>query len=168
MDVKRAFTLSLALLLLVSLLSGCGLLLPGWQNAGTETAPTEEPERRPHAVEIGGVSIYVDDSKYERYQPAAEVYTRISDGPLDEFVPSASYGDVFPYVAGRLFTSYEDGYSWGDCYLYGLADSKGRMLTDGIYTAAYPLYCYVPGSYDYIQLPFLQVTRYRDASVRPR
>ena len=160
MDAKRAFALSLALLLLVTLLSGCGTPL-----TGTETDPTGEPARYPHAVEIGGVSIYVDDSKYERYQPAAEICTPISDGPLDEFVPSTGYGDVFPYVAGRLFTSSEDGYSWGGNYLYGLADSKGRMLTAGIYVSAYPLYCYFPGSYDYKQLPYLQVTRYRDASV---
>ncbi len=171
MNAKRAFALSLALLLPVSLLSGCGTLRLGRGNARLETglpeepAPTEPAVRHPRAVDVGGVSIYVDDTQYERYQPAEEICTPISDGPLDEFVPATSYGDVFPYVAGRLFTSTEDGYSWGDCYLYGLADSKGRMLTDGIYTAAYPLYCYVPGSYDYVQLPFLQVTRYRDASV---
>lgn len=166
MNVKRAFALTLALLLLLSLLSGCGTLLPGWKNAGTETDPTEESAvRQPHAVEIGGVSIYVDDSKYERYQPVEEICTPISDGPPDEFVPSTSYGDVFPYVAERLFTSTEDGYGWGGNYLYGLADSKGRMLTGGIYTSAYPLYCYVPGSYDNVQLPFLQVIRCRDASV---
>ena len=164
MDVKRALSLWLALLLLLSLLSGCGTLLPGWGN--TEADPTEESTvRHPRAVEVGGVSIYVDDSKYERYQPAEEICTPISDGPLDEFVPSTGYGDVFPYVAGRLFTGTEDGYGWGGNYLYGLADSKGRMLTGGIYTAAYPLYCYVPGSNGSKQLPFLQLTRYRDASV---
>lgn len=164
MNVKRTLALSLALLLLLSLLSGCGTLLTGRDNAVTETDPTE-PVRYPRAVEVGGVSIYVDDSKYERYQPVEEICTPISDGPLDAFVPSPSYGDVFPYVAERLFTSTEDGYGWGGNYLYGLADSKGRMLTGGIYTSAYPLYCYVPGSYDNVQLPFLQVIRYRDASV---
>ena len=182
MNVKRALALSLTLLLLVTLLTGCaGVLLPGREKenetadptdepaatepASTEPASTEPAVRRPHAVEVGGVSIYVDDTRYERYQPVQEVCMPISDGPLNDFVPSTSYGDVFPYVAGRLFSSTEDGYSWGGVYLYGLADSEGRMLTDGIYADAYPLYCEVPGDYSSKQLPFLVVTRYRDASV---
>ena len=175
MDRKRALALILALVLLVSLLAGCDQLRPAKEKTKkttepsgevvpTEPAPTETAAPRPRAADVGGVSIYIDDSKYARYQPEEEICTPLPNGTMDRFVPSLDYGDVFPYVAGRLYTSTEDGYSWAASQTYGLADSKGRMLTGGIYSGAYPLYCSTPHYYAEC-MPYLIVSRYTDWEV---
>ncbi len=165
MNRKRAVSLLLAAVLLLTLPAGCSKpdSKKGGKDDPAETAAPTVPQ--PRSVEVGGVQIYLDESQYTPYKPEEQICTPISEGPLDEFKPSMHYGDVFPYVAGRLYSGSEDGYSWETGNLYGLADSQGRMLTDGIYVSAYPLYSYLPGSDGDERLPFIVVTRNTDVTV---
>ncbi len=174
MKRTRLIALLLAAVLLVSLLSGCELPgkagdRPKKTEAPAQTVPPTEPTEpapKPRTADVGGVKIRIDESGYAPYAPKQEKYTRLADGPLEDFVPSLSYGTVFPYVAGRLYGSSEDGYVWqeGSSRTYGLADSQGRLLTDGVYTTVYPLYNYLSGGIN-ARLPYLEVTRYPDVKV---
>ena len=103
----------------------------------TEAAATEAPEapKQPRfsgSVTAGGFRVHTDDSAYTPYSAPKPLYTRLREGPLEDFEPSPDYGAVYPYIAARIFSSGE-GDGWEDGARYGFVDRSGRILTDGSY-----------------------------------
>lgn len=130
--------------------------------ATTSTEPiVTEPPFFSGSVTAGGFRVRTDDSAYVPYAGGAR-YTRLREGPLSVFEPSADYGAVYPYQAARLFGSSEDGSAWEQGELYGFVDGDGRILTDGIYTRVRVMSCfdYVTETTHY--LPFWIVGRVKD------
>ena len=128
----------------------------------TTTEPiVTEPPLFSGSVTAGGVRVRTDDSAYVPYAGAAR-YTRLREGPLPAFEPSADYGAVYPYQAARLFGSAEDGEAWEQGGFYGFVDGDGRILTDGIYTRvrAMSFFDYVTDTTRF--LPFWIVGRVMD------
>lgn len=100
--------------------------------AATEApAPPEQPLFS-GSVTAGGFRVHTDDSSYTPYTAPKPLYTRLREGPLEEFEPSADYGSVYPYIAARVFLS-ADNDGWENGARYGFVDRGGRILTDGIY-----------------------------------
>ena len=99
--------------------------------AETTVGPRETQSEPPgHSV---GYRVWTDYTNYTDYQPVLRKYTRLSEDPLPEFVPSDSYGRVFPYIASLRYISSEDGFSWRAGAAWGMMDASGRILTDGVY-----------------------------------
>lgn len=135
--------------LLLLLLGVCLLLAAcGGKNEATEASPTAETAAAGPAGELafsgsvtaGGLRVYTDASAYTPYSGRKAFYTRLREGPLEEFVPSPDYGWVHPYAAAYLFNTnqYYDMEPGEPCFwrigtLYGFADNTGRILTDGLY-----------------------------------
>lgn len=113
---------------------------PGYQAQGTPTA--------------GGVLVYTDPSAYRPWGGFEAKYTRLREGPLTEFEPSADYGAVYPYLATQLFAADPDGYTNSRGGRYGLVDAGGRILTDGIYSGIEALPRYEEGEEALTFLPF--------------
>lgn len=138
----------------------------------TPTAPPTETPTEPALfdgdVTAGGYRVHTDTSAYQPYVPPKAVYTRLADGPLESFIPSPDYGEVYPYIAAHVFGSEgNDGWRAGSCC--GIVDRNGRILTDGIYSGIRTLsnWDYEHNSVRY--LPFwvvqkvLGVTRHEEA-----
>ncbi|MCR4927708.1 MAG: substrate-binding domain-containing protein [Lachnospiraceae bacterium] len=91
----------------------------------------------------------VDWNYYEKaLNDDEEIYTRLSEGALPDFVSSNDYGFVFPYCGVRAkmprVEEYEDpshDYEWidGDTYniKYGFCSSNGVILTDPCFNDHY-------------------------------
>ena len=123
--MKRAI---LILICIALLLAGCDAGQPaGTQQsaaeASTEPAGTAEPPRTEATASVsaateapgtepsqagyqaqgtptaGGVLVYTDPSAYQPWGGFEAKYTRLREGPLTEFEPSADYGAVYPYQA---------------------------------------------------------------------
>lgn len=126
--MKRAFLLLLCAALL---LTACGREV----SAGETTAP--EPDETQYRAQgtptADGVLVHTDPSAYRAQDGARAQYTRLREGPLTEFEPSADYGAVYPYTASWLFYSDPEGYSGKMGACYGFVDRQGRILTDGVY-----------------------------------
>ena len=68
------------------------------------------------------------------------VYTRLSDGPLNDLTASPDYGTIYPYAGVPMYDSYidENGetVTYASGYLCGFMDESGRLLTDPVYSRA--------------------------------
>lgn len=126
------------LLTAVLLLGGCALTdtpEPSETEAPTQAtqASTEAPAEPHYTTTAGGITVKSDYSAYTaRVAPEAK-YTRLSEGPLPELLPSEDYGAIYPYIGSELYSS---EYDFSAGYLYGMVDENGRILTDPVYTSA--------------------------------
>ena len=139
------------------------------QTSSQPTQATTEPRETSlfsGSVTTGGLHVHTDVSAY-RPRSSQAVYTRLSDGPLEEFVPSDDYGAVYPYTTAQLYSSTLEGYSWSSGSYQGFVDRSGRILTDGIYTGIEPAIRYVYEAFeeDTDYLPFWIVSRVDSANV---
>lgn len=179
--MKKRFLASLCLLLLLlsactqpqSAQTGTASANPVSESAAQTTVPTvpdttaaKEPPLFSGSVTTGGLHVHTDVSAY-RPRASQSVYTRLSDGPLEKFVPSEDYGAVYPYAAAQLYSSSEDGFSWPCGDYLGFVDAGGRILTDGIYTSIQPATIYDYDAFgDHIRrLPIWIVSRVDPANV---
>lgn len=128
---------------------------PGYSAGGTPTA--------------GGVLVWTDPSAYRPYSGSEAKYTRLREGPLDQFEPSDDYGAVYPYAAARAFENLEYGGARSIGYRYGFVDRSGRILTDGIYSDAYPMSGYSEGYRNTVgRQPFWIVRQMKGYTVETR
>ena len=169
----------LAILCLLLLLSAChrpeqpSTATDASESAQTSSQPaqtTTEPRETSlfsGSVTTGGLHVHTDVSAY-RPRASQAVYTRLADGPLEEFVPSDDYGAVYPYTTAQLYGSTEDGYSWSSGSYQGFVDSSGRILTDGIYTDITPATIYNYDAFGYYsrRLPLWIVSCVDPSSLR--
>ncbi len=138
---------------------------PGTEPTVPATEPPVETAFFSGSVTAGGFRVRTDVSAYAPSAGSAR-YTRLREGPLSSFEPSADYGAVYPYQAARLFGSAENGEAWEQGGFYGFVDGNGRILTDGIYTRIRVMSCF-----DYVTettrfLPFWITGRVREPIVR--
>lgn len=107
----------------------------------SEPEPAETGWRAEGSRTDGGVLVWTDPSAYRPYGGFGAKYTRLREGPLDQFEPSDDYGAVYPYVAEWMNrNSYDmDSYEDPAIYAYGFVDRSGRVLTDGVYRDVKPL-----------------------------
>lgn len=59
-------------------------------------------------------------------EPLREVYTRLSDEPMEELVPSEDYGPLLTYIGGIISGS------WSDYDKYGLVTRQGQIVLDPV------------------------------------
>ena len=129
--MKRLLCLLLTAALL---LGGCALTdTPEPSETEAPTQSTEAPTEPHYATTAGGITVKSDYSAYTaRVAPEAK-YTRLSEGPLPELLPSEDYGAIYPYIGSELYST---EYDFSAGYLYGMVDENGRILTDPVYTNA--------------------------------
>ena len=129
-----------------------------------ETTPPETGYQAGGSTTAGGITVHTDPSAYEPYAGSGAKFTRLREGALDHFEPSDDYGEVYPYVAARMFGCDKEGNSWQLGSMYGLVDRNGRILTDGIYTKLTPLNYvdYESPTYENNYQPFWVTMRYGD------
>ena len=129
--MKRLLCLLLTAALL---LGGCALTdTPEPSETEAPTQSTEAPTEPHYATTAGGITVKSDYSAYTaRVAPEAK-YTRLSEGPLPELLPSEDYGAIYPYIGSELYST---NYDFSAGYLYGMVDENGRILTDPVYTNA--------------------------------
>ncbi len=112
---------------------------------------TEEETEAPTPEPVDWI-VHTDWSAYQPKLKSKVSYTRLAPGPLDHFEPSEDYGGVYPYVSECLYWGGYRGYDDRVGNRYGLADRTGRILTDGIYDAAYQMGGQI--GEDYVHQPF--------------
>ena len=129
--MKRLLCLLLTAALL---LGGCALTdTPEPSETEAPTQSTEAPTEPHYATTASGITVKSDYSAYTaRIAPEAK-YTRLSEGPLPELLPSEDYGAIYPYIGSELYST---EYDFSAGYLYGMVDENGRILTDPVYTNA--------------------------------
>lgn len=124
------------------------LLLAGCQAEENNTAPEPEPVKIPaedspaHPAET--VTVHWDT--LEERTPAVSTAKRLSDGPLEDFIPG-DYGVVVPYIGGeqRVCEGYWEAGgkpAYTTQYLYGFCTTDGTILTDPVYQDIYRLEWY--------------------------
>ncbi|MBO4689207.1 MAG: substrate-binding domain-containing protein [Clostridiales bacterium] len=72
--------------------------------------------------------VKVNWAYYEPSEVPDPIYTRVQDGPIDDFIAGSDYGRVIPF-AGALKQDY--GYDFADTI--GFIDENGRIVCDPIY-----------------------------------
>ena len=134
-------------------------------------APAAAPDETPDATleETPGTapshpsdpSVHTDWSQLTPYEPFEAVGSRLTDGPMDELVPSEGYGLLVPYTGGGVSYQYqwdESGATW-QLDRYGLATLDGVMVTDPVYDGVYQVTAYREDLGEAVQAPFWQLTR---------
>ena len=134
--MKRMTALLMVLGLLCGLFVGCG-----GTHGETEMAQTE-----PQSVQSEPTTTQAEPEPTQteptETEPAPEIvynytakYTRLSDEPLNELVPSEEYGCILPFQAEAV-----DGFVCGDAYVNtGFIDASGRIIVDPVYQTVCPL-----------------------------
>jgi hypothetical protein len=100
----------------------------------TATSVPMAPSPPPPIIE----GVYTDYSMYAPRVPdvIAEIYTRISEEPLPELLPSDSYGELLPYSVAVYNADYVS-----DIYhLDGLVTTSGMIVTDPVFDFTFQLY----------------------------
>ena len=136
MKVKR-FSAAFLLMAFAVLLASCRAGEPG------ETAPgtSDTPAASAAVTAVPGSGVWTDFSVLTPYKPLEEVYTRLSDGPMTELVPSDDYGALLPYTGIKVFS--ENGYELAG--LKGLVTRDGMIVTDPVYATVYRMAVYDQG-----------------------
>ena len=111
----------------------------------SEETTTEETTVEPSVITVESnmysdeeAPIVVDWDNYQSADKKPNVFTRMSDEPIDDFTPSEEYGYVMPYIGtrynGEIVNSpeYEDG-TTRTMDKYGFCDSNGRIITDPVF-----------------------------------
>lgn len=118
--MRRGMVLGTALALL---LTGCA------------QAPAEETPVRSLSP------VYTDWSGLTPYQPPRDQYTRRYETYTDTLIPAGDYGPLIPF-AGAVCTRTE-GLRWTEDYqLYGLVTLEGEVVTDPVFSNAFPIVSY--------------------------
>ena len=106
-----------------------------------ETDETFEPQSPAVTTIPADAPVAVDWDNYQAPEKKQDKYTRISDDPITDFVPSDEYGMIYPFLASRGNSAYVDEYETGMSYhgfeSYGLCDKEGRIVCDPVFSNAY-------------------------------
>ena len=106
-----------------------------------ETDETFEPQSPAVTTIPADAPVAVDWDNYQAPEKKQDKYTRISDDPITDFVPSGEYGMIYPFLASRGNSAYVDEYETGISYhgfeSYGLCDKEGRIVCDPVFSNAY-------------------------------
>ena len=111
-----------AVLLLALLLTACATPQP----AAPSSAPTDAPAQ-------SGVTVKTDYSAYTPHTALEPLYTRLSEDFISDLQPSEDYGRLYPFAGSTLTHATEDGHGYQAGSLYGMVDSKGRIVADPVY-----------------------------------
>jgi hypothetical protein len=136
--------------LLPMLLSACSQSTPG-------TAPSEASPAPSYQI-VDGYAIKTDYSGLKPYEPPAEKYTRLSEGPLPELKPADNYGTLLPYAGETL---YGEG-GWSVSSLYGFVTKDAKIVTDPVYTSVWQGYYYNPGTASGTYVPAYHLQKLTD------
>ena len=159
---------ALALVICLGLcLGGCTDSIQSDPNNGPEDPPaqtgpdisdgTDSPQE-PETPSNGdrGPNVHVDWSVLEPYVPDEPVYTRLSDGPMEELIPSDSYGPLIPFLGDKL-----GGEDTGN--RYGLMTLSGEIVLDPVLSNVWDG-ASVGGYYNSKPLPYYVLTKSTTAS----
>ena len=83
-------------------------------------------EETPPAASDWHSGIKTDWSQLTPYEPPEDIYSRLSEAPLSELVPSPDYGPLLPYIGERL-------YCYNEGSLFGFVTADGAIVTDAVY-----------------------------------
>lgn len=104
------------------------------------TDETFEPQSPEVTTIPADAPVAVDWDNYQAAEKKQDIYTRISDDPITDFVPSDEYGMIYPFLASRSNSAYVDEYETGISYhgfeSYGLCDKEGRIVCDPVFSNA--------------------------------
>jgi hypothetical protein len=126
-------------ILLPMLLTSCTRLPPGSLPGSSVSAPQSSAPPSPSASPLAEEptawhsGVQTDYTHLTPYEPPAEKYARLSDGPMTELVPSDTYGSLLPYVGATMYGS--EGYR--TIRHYGLVTKDGMIVTDPVFSDAY-------------------------------
>ena len=130
--MKRIISMLLLGAVLLGLLCGCA-------TQPTPTEPTSEPATEPastlsppkdYTVTPGGIAVSTNYDAYTtKDRTVTPQFTRLSDEAMPELTARDDYGAIFPYVGTVTDTGYMTSPT------YGFADSKGRLITDPVYSS---------------------------------
>ena len=101
---------------------------------------------------LSGRDVYVDFSKYTPNGGSAAVFSILPGGTPEELVPSADYGQIFPYYGTLQYTDYGmEGEEYLVGGLKGFFSEKGTVLCKPVYADIFriPYDWNTPGS-DYV------------------
>ena len=89
-----------------------------------DTAPAGNPD----------VPVSAQWSAFQEIAKEPEVFTRLKEERITDFVPSSDYGAVIPFLGVDNETNFVEGQK-----LYGLMDQNGRIICDPVFDDAYYL-----------------------------
>ena len=110
--------------------------VPDPNQSPTTSAPAPDPNHNLNPDMKWDVK--TDYSGLTPYQPLHNAYSRLSDGPLPELIPSDRYGMLLPYEGAYAASEY----SGLQVMKYGLVTAGGLVVTDAVYDYAARAYGY--------------------------
>jgi hypothetical protein len=146
MKQKLSRLLLILLIIPVVLMTSCKKIPAGASDTTPVPASTSasQESETPNDIKTDWDSgVKTDYSGLTDYKPPREIYTRLSDGPLDELQPSDHYGKLLPYIGETMYIS-EAMYSgpYSAMFEYGLMTEEGMIVTDPLYSNIYHGYYY--------------------------
>ena len=123
----------IAILLTVSLalVSGCSKIIEPAQTPNSPEITQDTPDTPAISPDIPENSEVFADFSYlpDTQLSFSPVGSRLSDEPINQLIPSDSYGRLIPYIGSYLYAQYSS-YVFG--YTYGLATMDGEIVLDDI------------------------------------